>query len=175
MSLLKTKAGFYGIFILLSSAIFSVVFLNDRYDFVSKEGANMPLLELKNFRYDEFSTTVRELTFSGGLGYHFADKDIVKNFKIDRFEHDLNSSLSAKNALLQGSLIGLDGDLRYTRSDGYVLTSQKGVYDKTSSIAKITTPFEVAGEKIVVRGSGCDVDIKNKRLAATDIAAKVNY
>jgi hypothetical protein len=65
--------------------------------------------------------------------------------------------------------------LRYARSDGYVLTSQKGVYDKTSSIAKITTPFEVAGEKIVVRGSGCDVDIKNKRLAATDIAAKVNY
>lgn len=175
MSLLKSKAGFYGIFVLLSSAIFSVVSLNDRYDFVSKEGANMPLLELKNFRYDEFSVTDRELTFSGGLGYHFADKDIVKNFKIDRFEHDLNSSLSAKNALLQGSLIGLDGDLRYARSDGYVLTSQKGVYDKTSSIAKITTPFEVAGEKIVVRGSGCDVDIKNKRLAATDIAAKVNY
>ncbi|MDD3467190.1 MAG: hypothetical protein PHE67_08590 [Campylobacterales bacterium] len=150
-----------------------VVLKSDHYNESGKTFANLPLLELMEFKYKELSTTGIGVEVLGALGYHFADKDVTKNFKILQKEGDKDIAIFAKEALRRGDVTNLSGDVAYQRSDGYKLSAQKARFFEKTQTIKIDSEFKFEGDKFTAFGGSSDIDLKNKKIGVNQVRAKI--
>jgi hypothetical protein len=150
-----------------------VVLKSDHYSQYAKTFANLPLLELIEFRYKELSAVGTGVEVLGALGYHFADKDVTKNFRILQKEGTKDITISAKEALRLGDVTNLSGDVTYLRSDGYRLLAQKARFFEKMQTIKIDSDFRFDGDKFTAFGSSSDIDLKNKKIGVNHVRAKM--
>jgi hypothetical protein len=150
-----------------------VVLKSDSYGQYTKTFSNLPLLELVEFRYKELSAVGTGVEVLGALGYHFADKDVTKNFKILQKDSGKDVVILAKEALRRGDVTNLSGDVVYQRSDGYRLVAQKARFFEKIQTIKIDSDFRFDGDKFTAFGSSSDIDLKNKKISVNHVHAKI--
>lgn len=63
--------------------------------------------------------------------------------------------------------------VKYERSDGYKLFTDKTRYFEGRQTLYIDSPFR--GQKFVAFGDSSKIDIKNKKIAISSVRAKLNY
>lgn len=152
-----------------------VVYKSDSYGDNKKTFSEVALLELINFKYKELTVNGTGVEVLGALGYHFADKDVTKNFQI--LQKDANKSIviSAKDAVRKGNTTFLSGDVIYERNDGYKLLAQKARYFELAQLVKIDSSFRFDGDKFTAFGDSSDIDLKNKTIGVNSVKAKMTY
>lgn len=150
-----------------------VVIKSDNYGQYKNTFANLPLLELNSYIYKELSVAGVGVEVLGALGYHFANRDLTKEFKILQKDGDKNIAISAKEALRKGDVTYLSGDVTYQRSDGYRLLSQKARFFEKAQIVKIDSDFKFDGDKFTAFGATSDIDLKNKTIGVNAVKAKI--
>jgi len=152
-----------------------VVFKSDIPTGVKESAANKPLLELKNFRYEELLFAQKGVQILGSLGYHFEDRDEISDFKIYKKESAYITTISSKKALRRGDETLMSDGVKYERSDGYKLFTDKTRYFEGRQTLYIDSPFRFEGQKFVAFGDSSKIDIKNKKIAISSVRAKLNY
>ena len=151
------------------------VFRSDIPVGVKEKSANNPLLELKNFRYEELLLAQKGVQILGSLGYHFEDRDEISDFKIHKKESAYITTISSKTALRRGDETLMSGGVKYERSDGYKLFTDKTRYYEGRQTLYIDSPFRFEGQKFVAFGDSSVIDMKNKKIAINSVRAKLNY
>lgn len=152
-----------------------VVFKNDTPIGAKKSEAGKPLLELANFRYEELLLGTKGVQIVGALGLHFEDRDEISNFKIYKRENSYITTISSKKALRRGNETQMSDGVKYERSDGYKLSTDKTRYFEKEQTLHINSPFRFEGKKFVAVGDSSVIDMKNKKIAINSIRAKLNY
>ncbi len=151
-----------------------IIFRNDTHFNKGSVVSKAPLLTLKDFRYKELENGSQGLEVLGSLGYHFKDRDEIKELKILKKEANYTTVVTSKNAVKRGDETLMD-KVVYTRSDGYKLFSDRARYFQTTQILHIDTPFRFDGKRFVIFGDSSQIDIKNKKIAISSVRAKLNY
>lgn len=152
-----------------------VIFRNDMRFSVEKSISEAPLLTLKEFRYKELENGDGGSEVLGSLGYHFKDRDEIKELKIFKKDVNYTTTVSSKNAVKRGDETLMTGGIEYLRSDGYKLFTDKSRYFQKSQTLHIETPFRFEGQRFVAFGDSSQIDMKNKKIAINSVRATLNY
>jgi len=171
-NLLTYSAGFL---LTVSLLPLFVIFKNDMRFSVENMMSDTPLLVLNDFRYKELENGNAGVEVLGALGYHFKDRDEIKNIKILKKDANYTTTVSSKSAVKRGDETLMSGGMEYVRSDGYKLSTEKSRYFQKSQMLIIETPFSFEGQRFVAFGDSSRIDMKNKKIAISSVRAKLNY
>ena len=132
----------------------------------------MPLLELAKFKLIELDNKGLLTITEGSKGARYSDKYTVTDLDYTDNTNEYLANITSKNALYKGDLIKLDGDVIYSREDGFAFQTQKANYNTKTKIAESKTRYvSHMGEH---RATGSSIKYDNVRgiVKSKNIVAK---
>lgn len=111
-----------------------IFFLFQPREQTNKEFAEIPTLELKNFKLSELDRFGLTSTMYGEIGIKFTNRYIVENLNYTDNSSEYISNIKSNNALYKDFVLNLDGNIKYFREDGLSFTTQKASYNKQTNI-----------------------------------------
>ena len=106
-----------------------------------QEIANMPLLELENFKLIELDEKGLLSITEGTNGARYTSKYTVTDLDYTDNTNEYLANIRSNNGLYKGDIIKLDGDVVYSREDGLSFQSQKANYNTKTKIAESTAKY----------------------------------
>ena len=148
-----------------------ILFMFKPLDFKKQKTHDTPLLEMEEFKIMELDNKGLLSTTEGSKGIRY-----INRYTIDDLDYTDNTdvylaNIKSNTSLYKGDIIKLNGDVVYTRADGFSFQTQKANYNKKTKIAESKTNYvSQMGENRAV-GSSIQYDnirgiIKSKNVVA---------
>jgi len=138
----------------------------------SKQTANLPLIELVNFRFLEISSNGSDKVVLGALGYHFKGLEKISGLEFFQKDGTRIESFSAKNAQKSGDFVYFDGDIVCKNAKGESVKAQKATYNASDKSLTINSKFQIESKGYFVNGENLRLWDENKKLSAHSVRAK---
>jgi len=139
---------------------------------ISRPTANLPLIELVNFRFLEISSNGSDKVVLGALGYHFKGLEKISGLEFFQKDGAKIESFSAKNAQKSGDFIYFDGDIVCKNAKGENVKAQKATYNASDKSLTINSKFQIESNGYFVNGENLRLWDENKKLSADSVRAK---
>ena len=114
---------------------------------------NVPQIELKDFTMYEFSPDGLQTYMLGKSGIKFDDRFIVNKIDYTDKSEDYIATMKADRGQYEGNIVKLEGDVFYTRDNGFGFKTQKLVYNKKTSQAISDVGYIAYMGDNIVKGS----------------------
>lgn len=129
-------------FIIIIIGLAMIFFLFKPLNIKQQEVGEMALLELTNFQLKELDENGLLTITEGSKGKRYTnDRYTVDNLDYTDNTDEYLSNIRSKHGLYKGDTIKLNGDVVYSREDGFSFQSQKANYDKKTKIAESTAKY----------------------------------
>ena len=99
------------------------------------------LLELENFKLTELDEKGLLTITEGSRGIKYSDKYTITDLDYTDNTDEYLANIRANNGLYKGDIIKLNGDVVYSREDGFSFQTQKANYNKKTKIAEATSKY----------------------------------
>jgi len=110
-------------------------------------------LELEQFTMYEFTPYGLKTLMFGQSGTKYNERFVVKKMDYTDKSQDYIANMKADNGLYQNELVTLLGHVVYSRSNGFVFTTEKLTYNKKSSVAISNVGYTAYIGDNIVEGS----------------------
>ena len=148
-------------FVIIISGLFMVLFLFKPLNIKEQKVQEVPLLELEKFKLTELDNKGLLSITEGSKGARYTDKYTIVDLDYTDNTDEFLANIKSNDALYKGDLIKLNGDVLYTREDGFSFQTQKANYNKKTKIAKSETRYvSYMGEH---RATGSSIEYDNIR------------
>lgn len=149
-----------------------IFFLFKPIEIKQQEINNMPLLELNNFKMTELNNKGLLSISEGFKGFKYDDKYTVSNLNYTDNTKKFLSNIRANNGTYIGNIIKLDGDVVYSREDGFSFQTQNANYNEKTKVARATTDYVSHMNGNEARGSSIQYDTIRGIVKSKNIVAK---
>ncbi len=113
----------------------------------------MPQLEVKNFTLYELVQNGLKTFMVGSSATKYDDRFIVEDINYTDRSEKYMANMRAKEGIYKNDKVILTGDVVYSRENGFILQTQKIIYDKNSSVAISDVGYTAKMGENVVHGT----------------------
>lgn len=121
--------------------LMTILFLFEPLDIQKQNFNEIPVFELKSFTLIELNEKGLTTIMNGSQGVRYTDRYIVYDIDYTDNSKKYLANMKADQGLYKGSIIDLDGNIKYKREDKISFSTQKAIYDKQTSIVLSSTPY----------------------------------
>ena len=120
-----------------------IFFLFEPTERLEKKVAEIPNLEIYNFKVSELNINGLTSIVHGETGRKYTNRYTVDNLNYTDNSSEFISNIKSNKALYKNYTLNLEGDIKYFREDGLIFTSQKASYDKQTAVIISYTDYQL--------------------------------
>ena len=132
---------------------------------------DVPQLELKNFTMYEFTPFGLQTYMLGSSGTKYDDRFIVKDIDYTDKSPKYIANMQAQKGIYKNNIVTLEGNVTYSRNNGFQFFTQKLVYNKKTSQAVSNVGYTAKIGKNIVKGSYIRYNNKLNKIYSKNIDA----
>ena len=132
---------------------------------------NVPQLELKDFTMYEFTPFGLQTYMIGLSGTKYDDRFIVKDIDYTDKSPKYIANMQAQKGIYKNDIVTLEGNVTYSRDNGFYFFTQKLVYNKKTSQAVSNVGYTANIGKNIVKGSYIKYSNKLNKVYSKNIDA----
>lgn len=123
------------------------------------------------FTYTTFTEVNREKQIGTASGtYGVREAGVLKMYNL-RYHTEAISRLLSDEGRYIGEKLYLDGNVTMMQKEGYLYTAEHAIYNKTTGVLTILSPFTAHMDKNIIKGASAIYDTHQKILTAKKINA----
>ena len=130
-----------------------ILFLFEPIKMKNQQFDEIPLLKLEKFKINELNTQGLSSILEGSIGLKYEDRYLIDTINYTDNENKYLANIKSNSGLYKGNLLELNGDVVYSRADGFSFKSQKVEYNEKTKIVKSPTNYVSFKGKHKVVGS----------------------
>ncbi|SFV68768.1 hypothetical protein MNB_SM-5-349 [hydrothermal vent metagenome] len=132
---------------------------------------DLPQVELQEFRMYLFTPLGLETYMVGSKGLKYEDRFIIKDINYTDKSSQYRVNMRAKEGIYKDDIITLQGDVVYSRDDGFEFLTQKLLYNKKSDEAISSVGYSARIGNNRVKGSYIRYNNRLNRVFSKNIDA----
>jgi hypothetical protein len=141
-------------------------------DVKKQDFVDIPLFELTSFVIYEINKVGLEDMIIGSSAIRYSDRYAFENIDYTDNSKELIANMKANNGIYENDILSLQGDVTYSREDGFTLETTQAVYDKKTSVATISANYVAHKDDNEVRGSSAEYDNSLKKSKSKNVTVK---
>lgn len=162
------------IFSFILAGLLSIYLLFEPLKIKEENFGEVPLFEVKEFLLYELSPKGLSTFMKGALGVRYENRYEVQEIHFTDNSHKYLANMVAKSGIYEAKQVFLEGDVRYSRDDGFVFETQSASYNKETMFAYSHTEYNSSKKQSHIEGKWLEYDNKNMRIKSSDVVAVYN-
>lgn len=159
------------IFIVIFSGLLSIYFFFQPMKLKEENFGEVPLFEIQNFLVYELTPKGLNTFMRGSSGVRYENRYEVQDIDFTDNSHKYLANMVAKKGTYEAKQVFLQGDVSYSRDDGFTFQTQNASYNKETMMAYAHTDYNSSKNNSTVQGQWLEYDNKNMLVKSTDISA----
>lgn len=163
----------YFIYILLGLSLVVVLYKKDDIN-IKEEKEQKPQVVFENSTMYDLSTKELEYIAHSKVAKSFKNhEELYEPLILSKSQNGQIDQLSSKTLVKYQDEIYLNGDVKYTRNDGLVFSSEQLNYNLKTKIAQTNSKFKAVKQTDKVEGTYMKYDNQNKKILAKNTNFKI--
>lgn len=133
---------------------------------------DIPQVKMNEFTIYELNREALQTLVTGSQALKYKDRYIFKEVDFTDNSQKMISNIQAYRGLYKNNILYLDGNVSYSREDGFVFRSKSLIYDTKSAIAHTDDNYTASSGENSMRGTFLQYLPKKKRIKSKNVVVK---